>query len=171
MSQMLGCLTFIYFWISLSCSLYCHGSWFMPALIFFFLGGGIVVLQCCVGFCHTTKWISYMCMYICLLPLGPPSHPHPSHPFLVKFELNFYRALWHVHVTTLQTCALQIRLILHQEIPSWWVNLMFLFCLKLLSAMPVSTELDFTVLRRALVALGRVNESKYTLLLSNAGLF
>lgn len=37
--------------------------------------------------------------------------------------------------------------------------------------MPVSTELEFTVLRRALVALGRVNESKYTLLLSNAGLF
>lgn len=62
-------------------------------------------------------------------------------------------------------------LIQHQETPSWWVNLMFLFCLKFLSAMPVSTELEFTVLWRVLVALGRVNESKSTLLLSNAGLF
>ena len=137
---------------------------------YFFFIWGIVVLQCCVGFCHTTKWISYMCMYICPLPLKLPSHPHPSHPFLVKFELDFYRALWHVHVT-LQTCALQIRLLQHQEIPSCWVTLMFLFCLNLPSAMPVSTELEFTVLWRALVALGRVTESKYTLLLSNAGLF
>ena len=37
----------------------------------------ITALQCCVGFCHKTTWISRKYTY--LFPLGPPSHTHPIH--------------------------------------------------------------------------------------------
>ena len=36
----------------------------------------IITLQFCVGFCHTSAWISHR--YICPLPPGPPIPPHPS---------------------------------------------------------------------------------------------
>ena len=36
----------------------------------------IVALQYCVGFCHTSTWISPQ-VYICPLPLEPPSHLPP----------------------------------------------------------------------------------------------
>ena len=48
----------------------------------------IIVLEFCVGFCCTTKWICYMCTYI-------PFHvgPHSHHPHLI--HLGHHRApIW-----------------------------------------------------------------------------
>ena len=46
----------------------------------FLFSWGIIVLQCCIGFCHTTVSISHKCAYIpSLLNLLPPATPsHPS---------------------------------------------------------------------------------------------
>ena len=46
-------------------------------LVFFFQ----IVLQCCVGFCHTTMWISFIYIYMYPLPLEPPCSHIPSYPF------------------------------------------------------------------------------------------
>ena len=47
-------------------------------LQFFFLGGGMVALQCCVGFCWTMKRISYVYTYIpSLLDFPPTCTPTP----------------------------------------------------------------------------------------------
>ena len=34
----------------------------------------IIALQCCVGFCHISTWISHRYAYACPLLLGPASH-------------------------------------------------------------------------------------------------
>ena len=47
--------------------------------LFIYLCWSIIALQCCVGFCHTTSWISYIYMYIYPLPLEPPSTPLDHH--------------------------------------------------------------------------------------------
>ena len=53
----------------------CHLSVF-----FMFFNCSIIVLQCCICFCCTIKWISYMYTHI-PLPLESPSHsfPHPTY--------------------------------------------------------------------------------------------
>ena len=77
---------------SLSITLCCHAKlgyllwkpnctfFFCVIVLFFFLNWGIVVLQCCTGFCHAMKWIS--CTHICLPSWTslPVPHPQPSHP-------------------------------------------------------------------------------------------
>ena len=53
-----------------------------PHLIFYLIFNcRKITLQCCVGFCHTTKWISRNYTHIpplLSLPLLPPSHPSRS---------------------------------------------------------------------------------------------
>ena len=45
--------------------------------LFIYLRWSIIALQCCIGFCHTTSWISYIYIYV---HISPPSWTslHPS---------------------------------------------------------------------------------------------
>ena len=53
---------------------------FKDFIKFFFFNWGIVALQCCVSFCYTMNWISYMYTYIpSLLDLPPTPTPNPTH--------------------------------------------------------------------------------------------
>ena len=46
-------------------------------MLSFFLNWSIITLQCCVSFCYTMKWVSYMYTYIPSFGAFPPPH-HPS---------------------------------------------------------------------------------------------
>ena len=46
---------------------------------YFFFNCSIFALQCCVSFCCTIMWISYMYTYILSLWASLPPHPHPTH--------------------------------------------------------------------------------------------
>ena len=43
-----------------------------PICWWLFLSWSMLTLQCCVLFCYTTKWISYMYTYILSLHMSPP---------------------------------------------------------------------------------------------------
>ena len=45
---------------------------------FFIFKWRIIALQYCVGFCHTSKWISHRYTYVCSLSLPSTSHPYHS---------------------------------------------------------------------------------------------
>ena len=45
-----------------------------PNTVFFFLNWSLIAIQCCINFCYTMKWISYMYTYIpSLLDLPIPT--------------------------------------------------------------------------------------------------
>ena len=56
--------------IYLSCPL--PNIWQPPT---FFLNCNVIALQCCISFCYTTKWISYMYTYIPSFLSLLPTHP------------------------------------------------------------------------------------------------
>ena len=48
--------------------------------VFFFFNCSIIDLQCCISFCYTINWVSYMYTYIpCLLGLPPIHHTLLGH--------------------------------------------------------------------------------------------
>ena len=53
----------------------------------------IVALQCCVSFCRTTNWISYILTYISSLFSCPPPTP-PSHSSRSSQSRKFYLTHW-----------------------------------------------------------------------------
>ena len=61
-----------------------QGNGYHSSIFFkFIFNWRIIALQCCVGFCHTSTWISHRCVCVCVfLPsrtsLPPPSLSHPS---------------------------------------------------------------------------------------------
>ena len=61
------------------------------SVLYLFIYWSIIALQCCVIFCYTTMWISYMYTYIPSLFRLPPTHPHST-------CLNHHRA----HLSFLQ---------------------------------------------------------------------
>ena len=58
-----------------------------------FLNWRIIALQCCVGFYHTSKWISHRHTYVSSLLNLPPTHPSRLSPVLA----NSYSP-WRSHI-------------------------------------------------------------------------
>ena len=52
---------------------------------FFFLNWRIIALECCVGFSHTTVWISHKYTYISSLLVFPPI-PYSIPPFYITID-------------------------------------------------------------------------------------
>ena len=67
------------------------GEYLILAVVFIF-NWRIIVVQCCIGFCHTSTWISHRCAYVLsLLSLPPISHPIPPRRFSenTEFEVSW----------------------------------------------------------------------------------
>ena len=68
-----------YYWVGHKVHLGFSVTSFVKKLLIF--NWRIVALQYCVGFCHTSTWISQRYIYVSfLLNLPPSSQPMPSHP-------------------------------------------------------------------------------------------
>ena len=96
-------------------------SFFLISLFFF---NCIVVSQCCVGLCCTTKGISYMCMYIpSVLGFSPTppalsSHPSRSSVSIELSSLCYTAGSYPLSVLHMVACICNPNLPIHSTRPS-----------------------------------------------------
>ena len=70
---------------SLYISIYINVALESTLLNYFFLNWRIIALECCVGFCHTTVWISHKYTYTSSLLVFPPI-THSIPPFYITID-------------------------------------------------------------------------------------
>ena len=88
-----------------------HDGWTILNFLKFIFNWGIIALQCCVGFCHTTMWISHK--YIYISPSFWTSH-WLSVLHMEMYICQYYPLNWsHLLFPTLLLCPQVCSLCLH----------------------------------------------------------